>query len=94
MFYSAKAKNLYKTGWMESLNTYTDFGKLIVGYYNTDEDARNEYFKILKKLPRDDEVKSHILACYMAADIKNNPEDYGDFGEHFIAFYRENSFLN
>ena len=89
-----KAKNLYKTGWSEDLNTYTDFGKLILGYYNTDEEERGSYFKILKNLPRDDVVKSHIMSCYMAADLKNYPEDYGEFGEVFVQYYKENSFLN
>ena len=89
---TAKGKKLYETGWGGG-GKYTDYGKLIVGYFNTTHSEREKYFNILKHLPRDDMVKSHILACYTANDMFLNMEQYGQFGYDFLDLYKKGKLL-
>ena len=78
---------LFRSGWAEGLGTYSEFGKLVIGYFNTSVEERAKYFKVLKSLvPRDDVVKTHILASHTAANLESNPEEYGEFGVHFVNF--------
>ena len=86
--FKPKEKQLYDFCWAEGLNTYTRFGELVLGYYNTSDCEREKYFKKLKKLERDDTVKTHILACFRAKDMWNNPEDFGEFGDFFVQYYK------
>ena len=89
-----KEKQLYDFCWVGNLNTYTQFGELVLGYYNTSDYQREKYFNILKKLKRDDDdVKTHILACHHANDMKKHPEDFGKFGKIFVNFYKT-KFMN
>lgn len=87
MIFTEKGEKLYETGWGEG--EYTDFGKLIVGYLNTTRSEREKYFKILKRIPRDDMVKSHLLACHTANDMFLHPEQYGQFGYDFLNLYKQ-----
>lgn len=86
--FKPKERQLYDFGWAEGLNTYTEFGCLILGYFNTSEYERDKYLKLLKKLPRDDSVKTHLLACLRAKDMEKNPEHFGEFGIYFINYYK------
>jgi len=82
---SKEIKDLHKNGWDEKNDTYTEWGFLVLGYYNTLKFKRNENFRILLEQDiKDKYVRMHIDAIKKATDMELNPKKYGAYGSLFL----------
>lgn len=81
----SEIKYLHQNGWDEKKNTYTEWGFLVLGYYNTLKHKRNDNFRtLLEQDSKDIYVRMHIDAIKKATDMELNPKKYGAYGSLFL----------
>lgn len=90
--YQARIKDLHARGWDEASNTYTPWGDLVVGYFNSSREIRQEYLRFLIGISAEDPsdvcAREHISAILRATDMATNEKEYGGYGAIFLGKIR------